>query len=105
MAESSTGVTSLVTSEDDAEEASDQSVSDVDGKKYKSQVWNFFTKKGKKFVACNICNASLVYHGGTSSMLQHLKRKHPCENIVKSVEKQKQTKLDVFAKKRACSAE
>ena len=38
-------------------------------------------------------------------MLQHLKRKHPCKNIVKSVEKQKQMKLDTFAKKRACSAE
>ena len=36
-------------------------------------------------------------------MLQHLKRKYPSENIVKSVEKQKQTKLDAFAKKLACS--
>ena len=85
MVESSTGVTS----EDDVEETSDQSISDVGGKKYKSQVWNFFTKKGEQPVTCNICNASLAYHGGTSSMLQHLKKKHPCENIVKSVEKQK----------------
>ena len=66
MAETST----RVTSEDDAEETSDQSMSDVNGKKYKSQVWNFFTKKGKKSVVCNICNASLAYHGGTSSVLQ-----------------------------------
>lgn len=105
MAESSSVVISEERSEEDAEECSENSVSDVDGKKYKSQVWKFFTKKGEKSVTCNICNAGLSYHGGTSSMLQHLKRKHPCEYVVKPREKQKQKKLDIFAKKRACSTE
>ena len=54
-------------SEDDVEETSDQSMSDVDGKKYKSQVWNFL-QKSDMFIACNICNAILAYHGSTSSM-------------------------------------
>ena len=35
------------TSEDDVEETSDQSMSDVDGKKYKSQVWKFLQTKAK----------------------------------------------------------
>ena len=83
-------------------EISEQNASDVE---FKSQVWKFFTKSGEKSVACNICNAGLAYHGGTSSMLQHLKRKHPCEYIDKPEEKQKQKKLDIFAKKCACSAE
>ena len=40
-AESLTGFTS----EDNVEDMSDQSVSDVDGRKYKSQVWNFYKEK------------------------------------------------------------
>ena len=62
-------------------------------------------KKGEKSVTCNICNISLVYHGGTSSMLQHLKRKHPIENCVKPPDKQKLTKLDIFSRKPVCSTE
>ena len=76
MVESSTIVTSIDRGKGDVKEhceTSDQSVSDVDGKKYKSQVWKFFMKKGKKAVTCNVCNAVLAYHGSTSSMLQHLK--------------------------------
>ena len=64
----------------------------------------FFTKSGKNSVTCNICNAGLAYHNGTSSLLQHLKRKHPCEYTDKPKKKQKQKKLDIFAKKHACSA-
>ena len=61
-AESLTGFAS----KDDVEETSDQSVSGVDGKKYKSQVWNFLQKSDMS-IACNICNAILAYHDGTSS--------------------------------------
>ena len=77
MGESSTVVTSIDRGEEDVEEhfeTTEQSVSDVDGKKYKSQVWKFFLKKGEKAVTCNVCNAGLAYHGSTSSMLQQLKR-------------------------------
>ena len=76
-----------------------------DENKCKSQVWKFFKKNGKKSVICSLCNASLAYHGGTSPMLQHLKRKHPVENPIKPPDKQRQTKLDVFSKKRDCSTE
>ncbi|XP_065891555.1 zinc finger BED domain-containing protein 4-like [Dysidea avara] len=74
-------------------------------RKYKSQVWKFFTKKNAKSVVCTLCNKSLAYHGGTSSMLQHLSRKHPAENVVKTSDGRKQTNLDVFTRKRACSNE
>ena len=62
---------------------------------------NFFRRMAKSL----LCNASLAYHGGTSPMLQHLKRKHLIENPSKPPDKQRQTKLDVFSKKRVCSTE
>ena len=108
MVESSTVVTSIGQGEEDVEEncdTSDQSMRDVDRKKYKSQMWKFFMKKGEKTVTCNTCNAGLVYHGGTSSMLQHLKKKHRCEHIGIPEEKQKQKKLDTFTRKHAGSAQ
>ena len=62
---------------------------------------NFFRRMAKSL----LCNASLAYHGGTSPILQHLKRKHLVENPIKPPDKQRQTKLDVFSKKRVCSTE
>ena len=55
-------------------------VNSDNAKKFKSQVGKFFNKKGERSVTCSICSASLAYHGGTSSTLQHLKRKHPVKN-------------------------
>ena len=63
MAESSTVVTSIDQGEDDVEEhceTSDQSMSDVDGKKYKSQVWKFFTKKDERQLHATF--VMLVWH-------------------------------------------
>ena len=73
-------------------------------RKCRSQVWNFFTKKNAKSVVV-LCSKSLVYHGGTSSMLQHLSRKHPAKNIVKTSDGRKQTSIDGFTRKRSCSNE
>ena len=92
MAESSTIVTSIDRGEDDVEKhckTSDQSVSDVDGKKYKSQVWKFFMKKGKKAVTCNICNAGLAYHGGTSSVTALKKKTSTYVNISLNLKRNK----------------
>ena len=61
--------------EDDADNLEDDESSTTTSKEsrnYKSQVWNFFTKKNPKSVVCVLCSKSLAYHGGTSSMLQHL---------------------------------
>ena len=73
----------------------------------KSKVWQFFHKSGDKTVTCEVCQANLAYHGGTSSMKEHLKRKHPAEDPLKESERPacKQPKLDVFTKNRVCSPE
>ena len=48
--------------------------------KNRSAVWKFFEKKTDKTVTCTVCSAVLKFHGGTSSMKEHLKRKHPVDN-------------------------
>ena len=48
---------------------------------------------------CTICNAKLQYHGGTTSMKEHLRRKHPSDDpFDASDRKHKQRKLDIFTK-------
>ena len=74
----------------------------------RSEVWKYFQKKSDpKQVTCSICHADLAYHGGTSSMKEHLKRKHPVEDATISKEStsgksHKQARLDVFMQKRSC---
>lgn len=41
-----------------------------------SKVWDHFILK-ENVVACVHCKIELAYHNSTSSMLQHLNRKHP----------------------------
>ena len=82
------------------------SEADSVGKKSRSAVWKFFEKKTDTIVTCMVCSTTLQYHGGTSSMKEHLKRKHPGDNPFEpSDEKRKQSKLDVFTKNLPCSAE
>uniref|UniRef100_A0A8C5N3T4 BED-type domain-containing protein n=1 Tax=Gouania willdenowi TaxID=441366 RepID=A0A8C5N3T4_GOUWI len=46
-----------------------------------SKVWNHFTlRKADNMVQCIYCKTDLAYHNSTSSMLQHLNRKHPHVN-------------------------
>ena len=54
----------------------------------KSKVWKFFHKvEIKLFVTCHVVQANLAYHGGTSSMKEHLKQKHPADNPLKESER------------------
>jgi BED zinc finger len=43
----------------------------------KSEMWNYFTLKSQKVVQCNVCKTDLAYSGGTGSMNNHLRAKHP----------------------------
>ncbi|XP_040275761.1 E3 SUMO-protein ligase ZBED1-like [Bufo bufo] len=43
-----------------------------------SKVWDHFKlRKKEKSVQCVYCKSELAYHNSTTSMLQHLNRKHP----------------------------
>lgn len=42
-----------------------------------SKVWEHFTlHTTKKCVTCKLCKTDLSWHGSTTVMIQHLKRKH-----------------------------
>ena len=45
--------------------------------KKSSPVWESVEKVDDKQVKCKLCCETLSYHGGTSSMLSHLRSKHP----------------------------
>ena len=40
-------------------------------------MWTHFTSKSSTVVQCNICKAEQAFAGGTGSMKNHLKAKHP----------------------------
>nr|XP_054590206.1 E3 SUMO-protein ligase ZBED1-like [Nothobranchius furzeri] len=63
-----------------------------------SKVWDHFTLKSKENVVCKHCKVELAYHNSTSSMLQHLLRKHPTEGMSGRAETSKtsQPVLDRF---------
>ena len=46
-------------------------------KKTVSLAWQVFTKQEEKIVQCTECKATLAYHKTTSTMMTHLKSKHP----------------------------
>ena len=51
-------------------------------------------------VSCNFCGEELAYHGATSTMNEHLKRKHPVETY--QAPKSKQLKLDTCTAHKTC---
>ncbi|NWU73994.1 ZBED4 protein, partial [Pterocles burchelli] len=42
----------------------------------KSKVWNYYTKLGDAFVECGVCRKQLSFHNSTTTMREHLARKH-----------------------------
>ena len=59
--------------------------------------------KTKCRVSCNFCGEELAYHGATSTMNEHLKRKHPVETD--QAPKPKQLKLDAYTARKTCTKE
>ncbi|NXT17275.1 RSLE3 protein, partial [Syrrhaptes paradoxus] len=42
----------------------------------KSKVWNYYTKLGDAYVECGVCRKQLSFHNSTTTMREHLARKH-----------------------------
>ncbi|XP_063399690.1 E3 SUMO-protein ligase ZBED1-like [Mytilus trossulus] len=58
-----------------------------------SKAWSFFKRNAdSKIVKCKLCEMELVYTGGTSNMLNHLKLKHP-NDLSETPEKVKQSSV------------
>ena len=74
----------------------------------KATCWEYFEKvlnsenstkgKAKYRVSCTFCGDELAYHGATSAMHEHLKRKHPIETAADQPQPKaaKQMKLEAF---------
>ncbi|NWY53247.1 ZBED4 protein, partial [Chionis minor] len=46
------------------------------GDRRESKVWNYYAKLGDAYVECNICKKQLSFHNSTTTMREHLVRKH-----------------------------
>ncbi|XP_069042563.1 E3 SUMO-protein ligase ZBED1 [Lepisosteus oculatus] len=42
----------------------------------KSKVWNYYTQLSESHVECNVCKKQLSFHNSTTTMREHLVRKH-----------------------------
>ena len=79
----------------------------LQSKKYRSDVWNYFTKDtGRKKVLCQLCNNEYSYLGTTSNLRDHLMRYHKDKykrnNTVGSGDKQ-QISMDAFVNRHKCT--
>ena len=54
---------------------------------------------------CKIFNDELTFHGATTVIIEHLKRKHPIDSESKFEPKSKQFKMNSFASNKKCSKE
>ncbi|XP_077192625.1 E3 SUMO-protein ligase ZBED1-like [Paroedura picta] len=56
----------------------------------KSKVWNYYTKLGDAYVECNVCKKQLSFHNSTTTMREHLVRKHSIRDTLLSQLKEDQ---------------
>ncbi|KAF1472959.1 Zinc finger BED domain-containing protein 4, partial [Pygoscelis antarcticus] len=63
----------------------------------KSKVWNYYTKLGDAYVECNVCKKQLSFHNSTTTMREHLVRKHSIRDTLLSQLKDDQTSESDYA--------
>ncbi|XP_009885389.1 PREDICTED: zinc finger BED domain-containing protein 1-like [Charadrius vociferus] len=63
----------------------------------KSKVWNYYTKLGDAYVECNICKKQLSFHNSTTTMREHLVRKHGIRDTLLSQLKDDQVSESDYA--------
>ncbi|XP_071980303.1 E3 SUMO-protein ligase ZBED1-like [Engystomops pustulosus] len=47
----------------------------------KSKLWNYYTKLGDAYVECKVCKKQLSFHNSTTTMREHLVRRHSLRSI------------------------
>ncbi|XP_026036213.1 zinc finger BED domain-containing protein 1-like [Astatotilapia calliptera] len=57
-----------------------------------SKVWEHFDQTKEKKVQCKICKMELAFHGSTTAMHEHLKRKHVVASDVEVVQSSRTAK-------------
>ena len=77
------------------------------GQRQTSEVRKFLEREDHSQVVCSLCKFTLRFHGGTSSMRELLRRKHPVESesVASNGCPKKQLKMDNYSKKCSCSNE
>ena len=62
----------------------------------RSAVWDYFKKKGDDKVACTLCQVELKYSSGTSSMSNHLAKKHCIETSQTATSSKQQSSMEAY---------
>ena len=78
-------------------------------RKLRNQVWEYFELVEPKKVRCKLCvppiTTVLAYHGGTTSLKNHLTSRHPDKYQEKAGPSHQQHSLESFVRSTKCSAE
>ncbi|XP_062393565.1 zinc finger protein 135-like [Sardina pilchardus] len=88
--------TSLLLSMSETDSESRTAATSVKARARASKAWKYFRTSGDR-VICTLCKTSLAYHGSTTSMREHLKRKHK-EVAEDAPEKEKTTRISLVSK-------
>ncbi|XP_061767894.1 E3 SUMO-protein ligase ZBED1-like [Nerophis ophidion] len=68
-----------------------------------SKVWEYFTlNTAKKTVSCKMCSMDLAWHGSTTSLREHLKRKHVLSTHEENSRK-KQASISDLVERKVCT--
>ncbi|XP_051994042.1 E3 SUMO-protein ligase ZBED1-like [Xyrauchen texanus] len=82
-------------------ESTNQSAAEKSVRPKSSKAWEHFTlNAAKKIVTCKLCKAELVWHGSTTVMHEHMKRKHVGVTDEGETARKKQLTMSEFVQRR-----